>query len=221
MNPMLATILLRMIERIGDVVIGGLAIYYGYTLFLRLPDLKNSQGEVKWGDRSVILSRIGPGVFFALFGVAVTLVSLYRPVSFGTSSDLLLLMRNSGETPAAAMAVASPETTSNAAFSGIGANPSTPTASPEALLRIRGDISLLNSLEGKLGSGANTTEQRDFDLALPRIKLAMIESVWNEAEWSDRILFQQAVLNNEVDCTNVEKGSAAELYCYGSQGSSQ
>lgn len=68
---------IRSFERILDTVIGGISIYLGYRLFLKLPEKTDSQGKVVLpGNISIYLSRVGPGVFFALFGAAVIALSL-------------------------------------------------------------------------------------------------------------------------------------------------
>src|SRR6266496_2543343 len=60
---------LRVIERVLAVIIGG--------LFIKLPKQKDSSGKVMLpGDISIFFSRVGPGVFFSLFGAAVVVVSL-------------------------------------------------------------------------------------------------------------------------------------------------
>jgi uncharacterized membrane protein YfcA len=74
---------LRLLERILSVVIGGLAIYLGYRLFLNVPEHRDSQGKVTlpW-NTTVILSRVGPGVFFALFGAIVVSLSFVKPIDY-------------------------------------------------------------------------------------------------------------------------------------------
>ncbi len=78
-------ILLRSIERLAGIFIGGLSIYFGYRLFLRLPERREGEGSIKLLDASIVLSRIGPGVFFALFGAAVVALSLYKGVVVETN----------------------------------------------------------------------------------------------------------------------------------------
>src|SRR5262245_7121886 len=70
---------LRVLERVLAVLIGGMSIFLGYRLFIKLPRQKDSSGKVMLpGDISVFFSRIGPGVFFSLFGAAVVVVSLQQ-----------------------------------------------------------------------------------------------------------------------------------------------
>jgi len=69
----------RVAERILAVLIGGFSIYLGYRLFSEIPSANNSSGKLSLpGDISIYISRVGPGVFFSLFGAAIVTVSLYQ-----------------------------------------------------------------------------------------------------------------------------------------------
>ncbi len=71
----------RIVERVIVVLIGSLSIYLGYRLFHAVKAPGESVAEVKLpGDVTVMLCRIGPGVFFALFGTAVVTASLQHSV---------------------------------------------------------------------------------------------------------------------------------------------
>jgi hypothetical protein len=62
-------LLVRLTERLAAVAVGAFAIWLGFRLFLDMPSL--APGDAKLllpGGVSIYLSRIGPGVFFALFG---------------------------------------------------------------------------------------------------------------------------------------------------------
>lgn len=78
----------RAVERFANVLIGALAIYLGYKLFMNLPERREEKkGEMKLmlpGDISVYVSRVGPGVFFALFGTAVVLMSFVSTLQIDT-----------------------------------------------------------------------------------------------------------------------------------------
>lgn len=74
-------VLTRAAERILLVLVGALAIYLGYSLFRNMPALNRSEGKLELpGGVSIFLSRIGPGVFFALFGCAIIGYSVTKPV---------------------------------------------------------------------------------------------------------------------------------------------
>src|SRR5688572_8561747 len=71
MDSDLITIAARHLERLLIVVAGGLSIVLGYRMFLAIPRAGEDKGEGKLelpGGISVYVTRVGPGVFFALFG---------------------------------------------------------------------------------------------------------------------------------------------------------
>lgn len=80
---MVDLLFLRGLERLIAVVVGGMAIYLGFRLFLAVPGA-GSEGEAELAfakDKRLVFTRIGPGVFFALFGAAIVLGSYYFGVS--------------------------------------------------------------------------------------------------------------------------------------------
>src|SRR4029453_3805209 len=82
-------IIFRMVERILGVLIGGVLIYFGYRLFLSLAGKRGRDrvaGEFSFaGGNKIKLSKVGPGVFFALFGAGLIVFSLVKPVSLTIS----------------------------------------------------------------------------------------------------------------------------------------
>lgn len=81
-------IMLRAAERILAILIGGLAIWCGFRLFLAIPDQPaDSQVELSLAkSRRLLISRIGPGTFFALFGSALVLASFYFSINLKTQA---------------------------------------------------------------------------------------------------------------------------------------
>src|ERR1700704_3851818 len=89
MDPQSLVIVLRMVERILGVLLGGLLIYFGYRLFLSLPGKRGRDGGTGdfsfAGGNKIKLSKVGPGVFFALFGAGLIVFSITRSVSLSVS----------------------------------------------------------------------------------------------------------------------------------------
>jgi len=76
------TFLTRMGERLLGVLIGGMSVFLGYRLFAKLPDRTDSAGKlILPGGISIFLSRVGPGVFFALFGAAIVATAFTHGVT--------------------------------------------------------------------------------------------------------------------------------------------
>ncbi len=73
--------LTRMGERLLGVLIGGMSVFLGYRLFTKLPEKTDSSGKlILPGGTSIWLSRVGPGVFFALFGAAIVATAFKQGV---------------------------------------------------------------------------------------------------------------------------------------------
>lgn len=75
-------IIFSSIERILIVLVAGMAMYLGYKLF-QLSAQTESGLEGRYGSWHLRLSKVGPGVFFALFGAVVLVYSLAHRPSMG------------------------------------------------------------------------------------------------------------------------------------------
>ncbi|SHE81787.1 hypothetical protein SAMN02745206_00892 [Desulfacinum infernum DSM 9756] len=181
-------IIFRPLERILAVLIGGVSIYLGYRLFLHLPEKTDSQGRIVLpGNISVYLSRVGPGVFFALFGAAVVALSLYRAVQYEASGP-------AGEQAARA---------SRAQVLYHGAVDTAATESGGDNLEIRRAhlatrLARLNRIPSLLRPDVDPGLRVDtVDLLLPEIKLSLLQSVWGP-DWGNFQEFEQWVRNGAV-----------------------
>ena len=71
-------------QRILSILIGGMLVYFGYRLFLSLPGKRGrdgGSGEFALGRASKVkLSKVGPGVFFAIFGAGLIAYSFAKPM---------------------------------------------------------------------------------------------------------------------------------------------
>jgi hypothetical protein len=195
---------LRLAERILSVLIGGMSIYLGYRLFLAIPEYSDSEGRFKlpWST-SIVLSRIGPGVFFALFGSIVVGSSFYRSIHY----DERLSVRNesSGRTTSTA------EVTGR--FSGAASAAADGDARADARMRLQRDIAVLNTIPSLLDPHLSPENRSVVDFALPRIKLALMESVWSDS-WGDPQVFRQWTASPGAKVpSGIEK--AVEYFRYG------
>ena len=81
MDSVDAMLLMRMVERLLGLLSGALCVVLGYRLFINLPEKTDSSGKVVLpGGVSIWLSRVGPGIFFALFGAAIVAYSFASTV---------------------------------------------------------------------------------------------------------------------------------------------
>jgi hypothetical protein len=185
-------IVLRMAERITAVLIGGISIYFGYRLFFHLPLDTNHEGKLELPGIKIVLSRVGPGVFFAAFGSAVLYFSLTSPVSFSTG-------------PVTGSVAQLDPASTVASFQGAGNAPpvihsavnSPPT--PQALGLAATSIEMLNCADQLLAASGNTEGyQQELTLALQNARYTLLLSVWNESEWGPKPAVIHADINQEL-----------------------
>lgn len=177
MDPLLAVILTRAMERLLVVFAGIVSIYVGYRLFLNMPTLKESEGRLSLpGGVSFFASRIGPGVFFALFGASLIGYSATRPVSL-TAPEL----------------VASAEGLSGASYTGFGtraaAGQSLPPGSADRALV----VNFLNNWLADTPADTPSDTKIDRRIAATESKLALMREVWDETKWGAYDSFHQWV----------------------------
>jgi hypothetical protein len=195
-------LLLRFFERITAVLIGGLAVYLGYRLFLSTPEHRNSAGKfaLPW-DISIAMSRVGPGVFFALFGVAAVCLALIRPIEISSpgrghveGQGGSLSLRYMGE-------------------STLG----DPTARADARSLLRREIALLNTVLRLLPADLPEHDRDDIERGIARIKLALMTPVWGTANegFGEVSEFEHWIREREPDPPPAGMAGALDLYRYG------
>jgi hypothetical protein len=193
MDPVM---MMRAIERIIDALIGGFSVYLGYRLFLVVPQQANSEGRFQLHKGTAIyLTRVGPGIFFALFGAAVIFTSLYRGVTVGPD-----YVAGFGGSPVAA--------NSDDRY-GRGQQAST-TLKAE----IAKDIVALNHLPLALRSDLRADQRSDILIAVPRIKLALMKPVWDQG-WGDMASFEDWALNGAIGAAPLGTAQAEEFFKQG------
>lgn len=167
-------IIFRMVERILGVLIGGVLIYFGYRLFLSLGSKRGRDagaGDFSFAGTKIKLSKVGPGVFFALFGAGLIVFSLVKPVSLTVS-------------PRAAKGALAPKpgVVATTEFKFVGAVSIQETEEDRARMRAetQQDIIALN----RVLDGANAVSRPDLERAVSRAKLALMEPLWAE-DWGE------------------------------------
>jgi hypothetical protein len=173
---------LRMIERLLAVGIGGMSIYLGYRLFLALPAIRDASGEFHLPlDIRVILWRVGPGAFFALFGTAVVALSLYASVRYDVAG------------PPATVHVDTGSRVETRSFAGLGSRHTTDDRAvaqrADARALLQRDMAELNALSGKLRDDLPEPDRAEVGGLVRRVKLKLLRSVW-ESDWGDPSTFE-------------------------------
>ena len=182
MDPQSLVIVLRMVERILGVVIGGLLIYFGYRLFLDVRGKSAREGGTGdftlAGGNKLKLSKVGPGVFFALFGAGLIVFSLTRSVSLTTSGPA-----TAGNPPAAKGAAAAVATVK---FMGATSVPETDDERLRRRAEVQSHIVALNKSVDRAGA----TERGELERAVTQGKVALMEPLWAE-DWGDLADFRE------------------------------
>lgn len=173
MDPQSLVIIFRMIERILGVLIGALLIYFGYRLFLSLGKRGREGGSGDFsfaGGNKIRLSKVGPGVFFALFGAGLIVFSLVRPVSLTTSRPV-----SKGPDSKEPVVAAS-----DFKFVGAVSIPENDQDRERMRAETRQDVIALNRALDQ----ANGSDHAGLQRAIARAKLALMEPLWAE-DWGD------------------------------------
>ncbi len=211
-------VVLRAIERILAVAIGGLCIYLGHRLFLQIPAQKEGEGKVEFpGGISVYVARVGPGVFFALFGAALVAVSFYRGIDAQTTRQASVATtetRAPGATPAAA---AMEHLRYKGAGGAMGTDDRTARADRRALLRK--EFAVLNTLPGLVRRDLPAQDRNRVELSTARIKLALMKPMWGDPSegWGDPVEFEQWVEDGEREPAPAALKAAVDYYRQGAR----
>lgn len=181
-------IIMRSLERILAIAAGCFYTYLGYRLFLDIPAKQNSDGKFSLPGGIVIhLTRVGPGIFFSLFGTFVLLISFQHPIEFKEAN-----------TTTADTASQTNAKTKVVEYLGVGSSAisNDDTARRMTLRNERKkQIMMLNGLENQLKLDIDDKQHRDLKIAITEIKLALMQSVWVEKDWGSLMSFKNAIEN--------------------------
>ena len=80
MTPQQLLILGRIVERSATWALAALLLFFAYKLAIMRRSQPSQTAELKWNDILLKLSRISPGVFFAILGTGVLIANLRSPL---------------------------------------------------------------------------------------------------------------------------------------------
>jgi len=198
MDPDLVAIAARHVERLLIVLAGGLSIVLGYRMFLAIPKAQNDgEGKVQLpGGISIYVSRVGPGVFFALFGAIILSLGVH---------DGLRLERREQLAAAPSQAAAAGASTASAVTewrysSAVGPGGAGEHGEVErnTVLGIVGQLTRVAAvLDGPVGRELSAPQRNDFPAALSEARQRLLASVWDERAWGPHIEFVRWVQEGE------------------------
>ncbi len=207
----------RAAERIVAIMAGALSIYLGYRLFIQVPSLAHeSDGTLTLPGMEIVLTQVGPGVFFALFGAVVLWLSMRTQFTYEWGGA------EAGAGDAAGLPQAPPGTRippgpgaiRYAAGVDALADKQSFGAARALLLRdVRALDRLSTSLHEGEGAAIAASQRADFAIALPRIKESLMLGVWGE-DWGDIAEFKKWV-DGGADDAAPENCEAAVRFFHG------
>lgn len=168
----------RVIERVLAVSLGGLSIWLGYRLFLKIPRQRSGEARLALpGDISLYLTRVGPGVFFSLFGAAIVVMALRAGL-------MLESTLRQPTTDAATTAVRGAELTQRVGYAAAVLAPEAPQQLQARRAEARRTVAELNGMATLIAADTSPARRVDVSLALRDAKLALLQQVWGP-DWGD------------------------------------
>lgn len=184
--------MIRMLERLIAVIVGPLAIYFGYKLFLLLPMQNDSKGKITLPGFSVVLSKAGPGIFFAAFGSILVYQSITNEVIVKTPQGEI-----SGSV-ALSPPASDPEDKKNP---GVARQ----NITPQKVETVRQAIQMLNCMQAVSVESVPGVSRQDTQEPVRLAKEALLATVWQEQKWGE-----QTKLANLEDNIIMEVGDIPE-----------
>jgi hypothetical protein len=202
MDDQTLVVILRGAERILVDLGGALAVYLGYQLFLRMPSRERGEGKFELpGGISIYVSRVGPGVFFSLFGAAILGLSLVHGVSQDSTRSIAAGTPAAGVTSGELAAAAPGAVVESTHYAGAAA--AAPPVDPLQAEAERDAVVLairsLNRVPAALRADLPAAQRVDIEQAITAMKLRILKSVWDRDQWGDFVPFRQWVDRGESD----------------------
>ena len=211
MESLDALLLMRMTERLLGLLAGALCVVLGYRLFINLPEKTDASGKVVLpGGISIWLSRVGPGVFFALFGAAIVGYSFASTVKVTTEQASPSVKTSSG-TIGQMPAISRQEI---AAMSDRSGGPSRGEVREQQLTVLRGAMADLNATIVRLERDAVPPERDRLIGGLQTTKMLLLKGWWDPA-WGDPARLQSWINSGAVLPAPAGMDEPAGLYLAG------
>jgi hypothetical protein len=181
-------------------------------MFLAIPrapkGAETGEGKLELpGGVSIYVTRVGPGVFFALFGAVILGLGLHHGLTFEVREQrpaaVVATGVSAGAGPAATAAggAAPAVTVTERKFSSAvpaAASSQQQDAERAGTLGTVAQLSRLGTtLDGPAGRGIPPQQRNDFALALNDARLRLLASVWDEPAWGPYLDFARWVQQGE------------------------
>lgn len=182
MDLILLAALMRALERLLAIGAGLLSIYLGFRLFLALPEVEPGAGRIKLpGGISIYLTRVGPGVFFSLFGSVIIALSFYFGVTASETRGVAAEGLAGGQT------VSTQRSFTGATADTTGTDPQSRQVERATVERMVRD---LNRVPALLRADL-APRDRDLVQTLDQTKVRLMREVWDAGAWGDYVVFER------------------------------
>jgi hypothetical protein len=199
LEPQLIGVGARHLERLVIALAGTLAIWLGYRLFINMPLGEKGTGKLQLpGGISIFLSRVGPGVFFALFGAGVLAYGLHQAVRIEVSAPPAV---TTSDAPAASSARApDPPALRYSGAQSAQAAPEDRAADRNNVVLLVGTLTrVAETVRGQPPTALPPEQRLDYELALADARVRLLASVWDAAAWGSFAEFQRWIRTGEPD----------------------
>jgi hypothetical protein len=89
-------LMFRGFERLIIELFAGASLFLGWHLF-SIGKVAKQTGEFAFKDWHISLQRVGPGIFFALFGASILIIGLFKPLEIHDASQSPTLLSNNSK----------------------------------------------------------------------------------------------------------------------------
>lgn len=183
MSEILAGIIVIGIQHIVTILVGMGSIYLGYRLFLQMP--KRREGETKLdlpGGISILLSRVGPGTFFALFGAAMIVYAITKPMEVKDIAENVVTADGANSVRR------------DRSLTGLGPANAAETERPTRNFAIPRSVIIgrLNRIRLEAEQTKTGSDLLDLQIAVREAKLSLLRESW-QTEWGDYDRFHRWV----------------------------
>jgi hypothetical protein len=194
-------------------------------MFLAIPRAQTGEGKIELpGGVSIYVTRVGPGVFFALFGAVILGLGLYQGLKIEVREQRSAALAAEARTQPIAAPVVT-EAAHGSASNVTVVERKYSSALPSAASAQRGDaerngtlgtVAQLSRLglvlDGPGGRAIPPQQRNDFALALNDARLRLLASVWDEQAWGPYADFSRWVLEGESGASPPRAAVAVRAY---------
>ena len=186
----LGVLLLRLLQ-IGA---GVLLCVLGYRLFARVPTADSAADISMATHLKLNFTKIGPGVFFALFGAAVLVQALANPLRLERQAAALQGAAAAASAASSSQAAAGGERLMITGATATSVVVTMPALDEAALTR---HLRFANALTDLLKPGLAMDRRVAFENSQRELKLSLMRAGW-QPDWGDRAAFETWVLDRRA-----------------------